>query len=145
MLLVTRELLYLLVSLIKWFGDGFSSGTKGKGSTCSFVESILREHGFRTGFYSSPHLVAVRERIRINGQPISKEDFISYFWDVYNQLIAKKVGLNFLLLCYYLFPQTFSFPDTPPMTLDSGTIIITILNSVFGTTCTSLVFLIASL
>uniref|UniRef100_F1LG17 Folylpolyglutamate synthase n=1 Tax=Ascaris suum TaxID=6253 RepID=F1LG17_ASCSU len=45
------------------------SGTKGKGSTCAFTESILRRLGYKTGFYSSPHLVHVRERIRINGRP----------------------------------------------------------------------------
>ncbi|KAK7078098.1 hypothetical protein SK128_023155, partial [Halocaridina rubra] len=66
------------------------AGTKGKGSTCAFIESILREHGYRTGFYSSPHLVAVRERIRINGQPIQKENFVQHFWEVYNSLLAKK-------------------------------------------------------
>ncbi|XP_020298138.1 folylpolyglutamate synthase, mitochondrial-like isoform X2 [Pseudomyrmex gracilis] len=42
------------------------SGTKGKGSTCAFTENILRHHGFSTGFFSSPHLVSVRERIRLN-------------------------------------------------------------------------------
>lgn len=48
------------------------SGTKGKGSTCAFSESILRHSGLKTGFYSSPHLVSVTERIRINGQPIDQ-------------------------------------------------------------------------
>lgn len=38
------------------------SGTKGKGSTCAFTESMIRKHGFKTGFYSSPHLVEVRDQ-----------------------------------------------------------------------------------
>ena len=51
------------------------SGTKGKGSTCAFCESILRHSGFKTGFYSSPHLVSVTERIRINGKPIEQVNY----------------------------------------------------------------------
>jgi folylpolyglutamate synthase len=43
------------------------AGTKGKGSTCAMVESILRSCGYRTGLFTSPHLMDVRERIRING------------------------------------------------------------------------------
>ncbi|XP_072287766.1 folylpolyglutamate synthase, mitochondrial isoform X2 [Pyxicephalus adspersus] len=66
------------------------TGTKGKGSTCAFTEQILRNYGLKTGFYSSPHLVQVRERIRINGQPISKELFSKYFWQVYNRLEESK-------------------------------------------------------
>uniref|UniRef100_A0A915PQD8 tetrahydrofolate synthase n=1 Tax=Setaria digitata TaxID=48799 RepID=A0A915PQD8_9BILA len=62
------------------------SGTKGKGSTCAFTESILRHLGFKTGFYSSPHLVHVRERIRINGLPLLEEDFVKYFQYIYSSL-----------------------------------------------------------
>jgi folylpolyglutamate synthase len=51
------------------------SGIKGKGSTYAFCESILHHHGYKTGFCSSPHLVAVRERIQINGQPLSQQEF----------------------------------------------------------------------
>nr|XP_049594444.1 folylpolyglutamate synthase, mitochondrial isoform X2 [Syngnathus scovelli] len=69
------------------------TGTKGKGSTCAFTEQILRGYGFRTGFYSSPHLVQVRERIRINGQPIGKDLFTKYFWQVYGRLDETKVDL----------------------------------------------------
>ncbi|KAF7654675.1 hypothetical protein LDENG_00066690 [Lucifuga dentata] len=74
------------------------TGTKGKGSTCAFTERILRNYGFCTGFYRldfwlihlshhhSPHLVHVRERIRINGRPISKQLFTKYFWEAYERL-----------------------------------------------------------
>ncbi|CAJ0593936.1 unnamed protein product [Cylicocyclus nassatus] len=65
------------------------SGTKGKGSTCAFVESILRHLGFRTGLYTSPHLVHARERIRINGKPISETLFAKHFFTVYNKLKQK--------------------------------------------------------
>ena len=56
------------------------------GSTCAFVESILRQHGLRTGFYSSPHLVSVTERIRIDGEPISQEKFSKHFWAVFDRV-----------------------------------------------------------
>nr|CAD7413469.1 unnamed protein product [Timema poppensis] len=67
------------------------AGTKGKGSTCAFCESLLRHHGYKTGFYSSPHLVAVRERIRIDGQPLSQQDFTRHFWPVYDALRQSKM------------------------------------------------------
>ena len=47
------------------------AGTKGKGSTCAIVESILRQCGYKTGLFTSPHLIDVRERIRINGWVLS--------------------------------------------------------------------------
>src|SRR4030095_13834319 len=50
-------------------------GTKGKGSTAHLAEALLREAGFRTGLYTSPHLVDMRERIRLNGVPIGEEAF----------------------------------------------------------------------
>ena len=50
------------------------AGSKGKGSTSVFVQSVLKEAGFKTGLYTSPHLVSFRERIRINDSLISEED-----------------------------------------------------------------------
>ena len=46
------------------------AGTNGKGSVCAFAESMLREGGYSTGLYTSPHLVRFAERIRINGQEV---------------------------------------------------------------------------
>ncbi|CAG2238296.1 FPGS [Mytilus edulis] len=79
------------------------SGTKGKGSTCAYCESILRHQGFKTGFYSSPHLVEVRERIRVNGQPLSRDKFVFYFWDVFNKLEATKEQNNGSMPAYFAF------------------------------------------
>ena len=51
------------------------AGTNGKGSTAATLASILRASGLRTGLYTSPHLVRMNERIRINGTEINDEDF----------------------------------------------------------------------
>src|SRR5689334_13178157 len=47
------------------------AGTNGKGSTCAFCEAVLRAQGYRTGLYTSPHLVKVNERIRVGAESIS--------------------------------------------------------------------------
>ncbi|KAH9947242.1 Mur ligase [Amylocystis lapponica] len=64
------------------------TGTKGKGSTCAFTNSILchSRPDWKIGLYTSPHLVAVRERIRINGMPLSEEDFAKFFFEVWDRL-----------------------------------------------------------
>jgi len=46
------------------------AGTNGKGSVCALLERLLRAAGFRTGLYTSPHLVSLHERFRINGRPL---------------------------------------------------------------------------
>ncbi len=50
------------------------AGTNGKGSVCAMLESMLRAAGYRTGLYTSPHLVDFNERIRVNGKNIVRED-----------------------------------------------------------------------
>lgn len=85
------------------------SGTKGKGSTCAFTESILRHHGFKTGFFSSPHLVEVRERIRIDGEPLSRKKFTGYFWNTYEPLLRASQDKNVGPLDDLNMPMYFNF------------------------------------
>jgi len=59
------------------------TGTKGKGSVAAFCENILRVRDkLTTGLFTSPHLVNIRERIRIDGRPISEEIFGSAYWEI---------------------------------------------------------------
>ena len=51
------------------------AGTKGKGSTAAMTDAIISASGYRTGFYSSPHLHTFRERIRLEGDPVKEERF----------------------------------------------------------------------
>ncbi|KAK3746518.1 hypothetical protein QZH41_016738, partial [Actinostola sp. cb2023] len=84
------------------------SGTKGKGSTCAFSESILRHSGYKTGFFSSPHLIEVRERIRLNGKPLTKELFTKYFFDCWDSLQAT-MGEHSRMPAYFRFMTMMSF------------------------------------
>ena len=54
------------------------AGTKGKGSTAAMVASILKKAGYKTGLYTSPHLVSFRERIKINDEPISESELSGF-------------------------------------------------------------------
>jgi dihydrofolate synthase/folylpolyglutamate synthase len=66
------------------------AGTNGKGSTCAFLDSICRQAGIKTGLYTSPHLVSITERIKIEGEEISKEDFAKYTTIVKSQIANRE-------------------------------------------------------
>ena len=51
------------------------TGTKGKGSTSAMVASILTQAGYRTGLYTSPHLLSINERIQVDGKNITEDAF----------------------------------------------------------------------
>ena len=71
------------------------AGTNGKGSTCLFLASILQKAGYRVGVFTSPHLVKVNERIRVNDRIISDDEFIEAFEETMKSVsIAKKEGIN---------------------------------------------------
>lgn len=58
------------------------AGSKGKGSVCALLESVLRFSGYRTGLYTSPHLIDIRERIRVDGRRISAPAFAGLVEDL---------------------------------------------------------------
>ncbi|MES1260588.1 MAG: folylpolyglutamate synthase/dihydrofolate synthase family protein, partial [Acidobacteriota bacterium] len=69
------------------------AGTNGKGSVCAMIASTLRAAGYRTGLYTSPHLVDPRERIQVNGVPVSEAEWIAAFEAVHGaaeRLLARE-------------------------------------------------------
>jgi dihydrofolate synthase / folylpolyglutamate synthase len=54
------------------------AGTNGKGSTCAIMEAIYRANGYKTGFYSSPHLIRQGERVQVNRQILSEAEIVDY-------------------------------------------------------------------
>src|SRR3974377_1703084 len=70
-----RELLAGLGNPERRFPSVLIAGTNGKGSTGATLASILRSAGYKTALYSSPHLVSINERIRVNSQAIADVEF----------------------------------------------------------------------
>lgn len=76
------------------------AGTNGKGSTCAYMNSVLTEAGYKVGMFTSPHLVSVRERIRMNQELISEREFIMIHEkleeqiELYNKRVCVKTSKN---------------------------------------------------
>ena len=67
------------------------AGTNGKGSTAATLASILQASGLKTGLYTSPHLIRINERIRLNGKPLADDDF-AMLHDVIDRTAERLVG-----------------------------------------------------
>lgn len=75
----TKECLHRLGDPQKKFRTVHVAGTNGKGSTCAFLTSVLREAGYSCGLFTSPHLVVINERFQINEQNIDDDTFLHAF------------------------------------------------------------------
>ncbi len=99
-----EKFLALLGNPERDFASVHIAGTNGKGSTAAMLESILRKAGYKTGLYTSPHLVEFNERIRVNGQRVSDRVFCSLVSSLKEEL--EESGLK---LTYFEFVTALAF------------------------------------
>lgn len=78
------------------------AGTNGKGSVCAMLESIYRTSGLKTGLFTSPHLVRLNERIRVNGMPVS-DNHLEKFVDRFKEAIIAVDASFFETLTAFAF------------------------------------------
>jgi dihydrofolate synthase / folylpolyglutamate synthase len=71
------------------------AGTNGKGSTCAFLDSICRQANIKTGLFTSPHLISITERIKINGAEIEESEFAKYATKVREITESEKLYATF--------------------------------------------------
>jgi len=87
-------------------------GTNGKGSVCHLLAAILQKSGYKVGLYTSPHLVDFRERIRVNGEMISKEyviDFVKQHKEFFEPLHPSFFELTSTMAFAYFRDMTVDF------------------------------------
>lgn len=96
------------------------AGTNGKGSVCSIIATILSRHGIKTGLYMSPHIFDYTERININGEEISKENFAKYVFEISSIADNNKIHLTeFEILTAVMF-KYFADNNVEVVVLETG-------------------------
>ncbi len=78
------------------------AGTNGKGSVCVYIQAMLMAEGKQVGFFSSPHLVKINERFRLNGEPVDDETFLRVF-GIVNDKIDEMSEAGFAHPSYFEF------------------------------------------
>ncbi len=96
------------------------AGTNGKGSTCAYLSSILRKAGLKIGFFSSPHLIDLFERIRINDKPIDIDSLNKYTFLLKDLLEKNKKDLTFFEFLTILSLWYFKEEETDLNILEVG-------------------------
>lgn len=96
------------------------AGTNGKGSVCAILAEILKESGKKTGLYTSPHLFKYNERIKINGEDISDENFANLVFEICKIADENKIHLTeFEILTAVAF-KYFADNDVDVVVLETG-------------------------
>ena len=96
------------------------AGTNGKGSTCAIIASILKEAGYRVGLYTSPHIFSYTERIKINDENISENDFANLVLDICETAQENNIELTeFEVLTAVMF-KYFALNKVDVVVLETG-------------------------
>lgn len=100
------------------------AGTNGKGSVCAYIQAILEAEGKKTGFFTSPHLVSINERIQIGRQPIDDDLFYEVFAQVFDTVNAmEEEGIphpSYFEFLYGMGMKTFALSDVEYIVLETG-------------------------
>lgn len=94
------------------------AGTNGKGSTSHMLAAVLQEQGYNVGLYTSPHLVDFRERIRINGKPVSKQWVIDFVDK--NKAIIEEIEPSFFEITVAMAFQAFAEEEVDIAVIETG-------------------------
>jgi len=94
------------------------AGTNGKGSVAHILASVLREAGFRTGLYTSPHLKDFRERIRVNGVPVPESKVIDFVKQ--NKELLNRIKPSFFEMSVAMALKYFSDEEVDIAVIETG-------------------------
>lgn len=94
------------------------AGTNGKGSVSHILASILQQAGYCVGLFTSPHLVDFRERIRVNGTPISEREVVRFVREHKEEMVA--LGLSFFEMTTAMAFHHFSERDVEVAIIETG-------------------------
>jgi dihydrofolate synthase/folylpolyglutamate synthase len=96
------------------------AGTNGKGSVCAYLQSILLNAGISCGLFTSPHLVTMRERVQINGQMISEEEFCAVFRELRAELTVAGFSPTFFECLFLMALKVFERQGVEYIILETG-------------------------
>jgi len=114
----TIALMNMLDQPQKSFPAVHIAGTNGKGSSAHMIASVLQQQGYKTGLYTSPHLIDFRERIRVNGKMIPKEAIVKFVEDYKEKFVPLQA--SFFEITFGMALDYFRAEDVDIVVMETG-------------------------